>query len=604
MFDELSLTVRRRLLFSMRAYPRPYPPPPLGEGEGGGNTSPSTGNRPLGLAACGLAMLLCSAAMAQTTPPEVGRVLREKGSAPATRPAAPPAVPAPPQAEVPSPAAPKPGATIVLRGVSFTGNTVYSSETLAAFAADKVGQAVSLADLEQIAARITEHYRRDGWFLAQAVVPGQDVTSGRVEISILEGRLGKIRINRAPEAPIRERVLQGILSNLEPGKPIHQTQLERAVMLLSDLPGLKIQSSLEAGEEAGTSDMVVDVDLRRRWDASVDADNHGSRFTGEYRFGVLGRLNSPLELGDNLDLRLLTSSGGGLTFGRIGYELPVTSAGTRVGAAAGRLDYRLGGEFAPVGATGQAEFVELTATHPFIRARARNLFGRLSVDEKRLEDQVNAVPSRSDKRVRSLGLGLAFEGRDGLLGGGYVSAGTTLYLGELSIRSAADLAFDQSPAGRRTDGNFTRLAYQASRLQSLVGPTSFFLGAAGQFASKNLDSIEKIALGGPRGVRAYPSSEAVADEGHVLNAELRYSASADVTLSGFYDFGWAKLNRDPSPADTDNKRTLRGYGLGVFWTTDPGLTLRATVAWRDTAPSNTDLRDRLPRVFVQVVKSF
>jgi hemolysin activation/secretion protein len=494
--------------------------------------------------------------------------------------------------------------SIVLRGVSFTGNTLYSSETLAAFAADRIGQAVSLAELEQIAGRITEHYRRDGWFLAQAVVPGQDVTSGRVEISILEGRLGKIRVNRAPEAPIRDRVLQGILSALEPGKPIHQAGLERTVMLLSDLPGLKIQSSLESGEEPGTSDLAVDVDRRRRWDASVDADNHGSRYTGEYRLGVLGRINSPLELGDNLDLRLLTSSGGGLTFGRIGYELPVGYAGTRAGVAVGRLDYQLGKEFAPLGANGQAEFVELSATHPFVRARDRNLFGRLGLDEKRLEDRVDALGSRSDKRVRNLGLGLAFEGRDALLGGGYASAGATLYLGELSIRSAADLAFDQSPAGRRTNGSFTRLAYQASRLQSLVGPASLFLGAAGQFASKNLDSIEKIALGGPRGVRAYPSSEAVADEGHVVNAELRYSASADVTLSGFYDFGWAKLNRDPSPADTDNKRSLRGYGLGVFWTTDPGLTLRASLAWRDSAASNTDLRDRVPRLYVQMIKSF
>lgn len=542
-------------------------------------------------------------ALAQT-PPEVGRVLREGAQAPPA--AASPALqlPLPPTSQPQAESSPKPGASIVLRSVVFNGNTLYSSDILAAMVADKIGQSVTLADLEDIAGRITRRYRQDGYFLARAVVPGQDVTGGRVEISILEGQLGQVRINRAPEARIGEPVLQGVLGSLEPGKPIHEAKLERVVMLLSDLPGVSVQTSLESGEQPGTSDLIVDVNAGRRWDLSVDADNHGSRFTGEYRVGLLGRVNGPLERGDNLDLRLLSSAARGLTFGRLGYEMPVWYAGTRAGVAVGRLEYELGKDFATLGATGEADVLELNVIHPFIRSRSRNLFGKLSLEDKRLEDRVAAISSVSDKRVRSLGLGLAYEGRDAFFGGGYNSGGGTLYWGDLSIRSPQQIGLDQSAAGRQTDGRFTRMAYQLSRLQVLTQRTNAYLGLAGQLASKNLDSVEKISLGGPRGVRAYPSSEGVADEGHVLTVEYRYSVTPALTVSGFYDAGRAKLNRNPLPGDTDNKLSLRGFGVGLFWGAQYGLTMRASLAWRDTQPSATDLRDRMPRLYVQVIKSF
>jgi hemolysin activation/secretion protein len=536
----------------------------------------------------------------QPRPPDAGRVLKDAPQPPPFPSPPPPTIQLPAPAAPPTPEARAPAVTFELKDVVFKGNTVFGPDLLRALAADKIGQRVTLADLEEIARRVTERYQQAGYPLAQAVVPAQDVSNGVVEISVLEGRLGKIRFNKDPEAPVSDARLSGIASSSMPvGQPITQRDLERTMLLLSDIPGIRVESALELGEEVGTTDLVIDVHEGPPVLIGADVDNWGSYYTGQYRAGLYARVNSPFGLGDNLDLRLFDSSGGGQVYGRAAYEVPVGYQGTRLGIAAARVTYELQKEFATLGANGSAGLWELSATHPFIRSRASNLFGRLSYENIRLVDKLDVIDSSAVREVSNLGIGLAYELRDTLLGGGYTGAGASIYFGDLEIKSAEVLAIDQSPVGRHTEGSFTRVAFQGSRLQQLIERTSFFLGIAGQWANKNLDSSQQIALGGPRAVRAYPVNEAVADKGVVVNAELRYAVTPGVTVSGFYDFGWARFNVDPPPTVTDNDRTLRGFGAGLYWTAPWGMTVTASVAWPDSGPSQS-APNRDPRFFFQI----
>lgn len=547
------------------------------------------------------ALALCNAlpqmAFAQAVP-NAGGVLRETAPAPTTIPPAPDVAPLP-SSPPPAAAVAPGGPAFNVKAVRFTGNTVFSAEELQPLVAERIGQSNTLADLEALAMRVTEKYRSTGFMLAQAIVPVQDVTSGEVEISVIEGVLGKVRLEVDPAAPIRPGVIERIASRLKPGQPLHSRTLERVMLLLSDLPGVTPQAALEQGEASGTTDVIIVVAPEKRWDFSIDADNHGSRSTGEYRAGLIGRINSPFRLGDNLDARLQIGSGGGLTYGRLGYELPLGGEGTRIGLAYSRLDYELGKDFAALAGSGQADVVELTLTHPLIRSRARNLFGKLGWQEKWLDDRLSG--QNSGKRIRSLNFGLAFEERDRLLGGGYTSASATAFLGDLEFDSEAQRISDSGL--RRTEGHFEHWNYTVSRLNALIGKLNLFFGMTGQFADKNLDSAEKIALGGPHAVRAYAPSEATVDEGHVANLELRYSILPEVTVHGFYDWGWGRFNRQPLATDANNDISLRGYGLGAFWGSASGFALRTSLAWRATARGSADA-DRVPRLYVQLTKSF
>ena len=567
-------------------------------------TGVSSKTRRLEVLGLGVMLLIAPELWAQS-PPDAGRALREV--APDTEPprlsAEPPSLAVPVRPALPTPPS-TPGSSVsfVLREVSFTGNTVFSDGTLEPLVAGKIGQPVNLADLQTLAAQVTDYYQRAGYVLTQVVVPPQDVGSGRVQFSVIEGRLGRIRIERLADIAMPESAITPTLVGLQPGKPLNQKQLERAMLLLSDLPGLAPESSLESGNEPGTFDLIIELKPAPRVNFSVDTDNYGSRVTNEYRLGGFARINSPFGLRDNLDLRLLSSIGTGLTFGRVSYELPLGYSGLRASAAYSYLDYELGKDLEALGASGKAKVYEVALTYPFVRSRTQNLFGKLTIDDKKLFDNIAVVAQTSDKRLRSVGAGFVYEGRDALGLGGYTNAGMTAYFGKLNINSARDLALDQTAGGLNTQGRYTRIVYQASRLQALSSQTSALLALAGQLANKNLDSAEKISAGGPRAVRAYSASAGIGDEGHILNAEYRWSFRPDAVVSVFYDAGWVRFNRDSLPG-LPNSRTLRGYGMGLFWNPASGVSLRTSLAWR-VSDSESSGNDRNPRLYAQLVKIF
>ena len=121
-----------------------------------------------------------------------------------------------------------------------------------------------------------------------------------------------------------------------------------------------------------------------------------------------------------------------------------------------------------------------------------------------------------------------------------------------------------------------------------------------QTASKNLDSSEKMSLGGSAGVRAYPSGEGSGDQAALAQIELRYSAGVYAPYV-FMDGGTVKINTQPQASATTNKRNLSGAGLGLryqrnAWNAD------GTLAWRHKggAPQADTSSDPKPRLWVNV----
>lgn len=506
----------------------------------------------------------------------------------ATRPA-----PAAPELRPPAPAPGGPAFT--LRRVSFVGATVFTDADLQPLALPYIGKSVTLADLEAIAQHVTDKYRAEDFVLAQALVPVQDVSVGEVEISVLEGRIGRLRIEVDPAAPIEASKVSAMAARIGAGQPLRQSDLARVMLLLSDLPGVRAEATLEVGAAAGSTDLVISVTPTRSWDLALDADNYGPQSTSVYRVGVQGRWNSPMRIGDNLDYRLQVGTSGGLTFGRIGYEVPIASDGLRAGVAASSLEYALGGDFFGLDRYGRANVIEASLTYPLIRSRSRNLFTKLMLQAMWLSDIYGgAIDDSSDKRLNNVSVSLNYENSDRFLGGGFTGAGVSGLYGDLKLD--AD--------GRRNDalgtaGGFWLLNYNLSRLNTIVANTQAYLGVAGQLANKNLDSVMKVSLGGPRSVRAYAPGDATADEATIVNAELRYSPTLDVSLQVFYDWGRAKRIRFYDPAlGTDNTVRLRGYGVGVYWAAPKGFSLRASVAWPDSPVSEFNVGGA--QVYVQL----
>ena len=498
------------------------------------------------------------------------------------------------------------GAEFVLKGIVYRGTTEMQDSALSTLAAAYMGRRVTLADLEKLAELVTLEYRARGFFLAQAIVPQQRIEDGQAEISVLEGRLGQVKVKVAADAPTSEERVRAILAHLKPGAALQHASYERTMLLLSDLPGLKVQAGLEQGAETGTTDLVVEVSATdKRWQTSIEGDNYGTAASGRERLSATLRYASPFGIGDNLDARLMSSSGAHQTFGRLSYEAPLGADGLRLGAGVSRVGYELGAQFAALSATGTAQVFDVSAVYPLLRSRGRNMFLRATVESKALKDKTEAVSQDSDKRVNAGSIGVTWEARDTLFGGGYVNAGATAYLGRLKLKNDATRQLDQDAAtGHQTEGNFAKFSLTGSRLQSLFGRHNLFVSLVGQFANHNLDPSEKLALGGDRAVRAYPSGEVLVDNGWIGSVEGRYSATDDLVLALFHDAGRGEQARDANPNDVRNRRTLRGTGMGLTWSAPYAITLRAAVAWRMGDPPQSDSGASDPRVLVQVQKAF
>jgi hemolysin activation/secretion protein len=491
---------------------------------------------------------------------------------------------------------------IVVRTLRVTGASIFPEAELVALTGFRPGSELALSDLQAMALRITDHYRHHGYFVAQAFVPAQEIKDNAVSIAVSEGRYGAVTLRNATK--LSDRVASGPLEGLRSGDVISSDPLETRLLLLSDIPGVNVKSTLVPGTSLGTSDLLVDVTPGQRVTGSIDADNGGSRYTGAYRLGATVNLNNPLGLGDVASLRVLTA-GEGLNYARAAYQVQVGRA--QAGVAYSILDYSLGREFEGLDANGTAKIATVFGRYPIVRSRNDNLYAQLAYDAKSFQDKVDSIPSVTDRKSGVLTASLYGDHRDSLGGGGLNSFGLSWSAGKLDIETPAALTADAATA--RTNGHFNKLSFNAMRLQSLGGPFSLYGAVSGQFASKNLDLSEKMELGGMYAVRAYPEGEAYADQGVLVTLEARMDLPKFATLPGqmqlvaFVDAGQVTLNKDPWTAG-DNRRTLKGAGVGVNWS-DPGnFMVRASYARKLGHDVATSAPDKSGRFWLQLVKYF
>jgi hemolysin activation/secretion protein len=502
--------------------------------------------------------------------------------------------------------APAPGADsvkVLVKALRVTGATVFTQAELVSVAQFRPGSELTLPELQAMAGRITEYYRRRGYFVARAYLPAQSITDNVVTIAVTEGRYGKVSLRN--QSRLSDSVALGRLDGLDSGDAITIAPLESRLLLLSDVPGVKVNSTLVPGATPGTSDLLVDVTPGRLLSGSIDADNAGNPYTGEYRLGATLNLNNPLGRGDLASLRLLTS-GSGLRYGRASYQMPFGRFSA--GVAYSKLDYALGKQFEVLDAHGTADVASVFGTATLIRSRDSNLYAGLAYEDRTFQDRIDLFDTVTDKKAHVAIASLSGNHHDGFGGGGTNSFFLALSAGSLDIQTPEALAFDATSA--RTNGSYSKLWFNASRVQRITDILSVRAGVSGQVASKNLDPSEKMVLGGMDGVRGYPQGEAFGDQGYLATVEaslllagLSGHVPGQVHLLGFVDNGRVTINKNPWFIG-DNTRTLSSAGVGLTWD-DPGnFAVRTYYASKLGGEDALSAPDKSGRFWIQAIKYF
>jgi hemolysin activation/secretion protein len=478
--------------------------------------------------------------------------------------------PPPPKVELAEPQGPK----IVVTAFRFTGNTLVSSDELAAALAGYVGKPLGLEDLRNAAAEISLHYRRQG-YVATVAVPKQEVKAGEVTLRVLESRFGEVVFDPASDGRIFQDLMRRIILRAMPsGEPTDMRALDRGLLLVGDLPGASVTGGLAVGSEEGRSNLVL---LSRRtpvWSGSVTADNAGARSTGEARGLASLAMASPRGWGEQFTADALKSEGA--LYGRLAAAFPVGDEGARVSLGFSRMDYELvAAEFAATRPEGQASTWSADYVRPLARSRVFNLNFSLGLEDKSFRNSA-AGAMVSDYGIRALSAGFNGNLYDGLLGGGVNSAQLTWSIGNLDLAGSPNQA--AVAASTRAEGSFRKLRLALARTQNVAPDLVLAVSLNGQLASKNLDSAEKLFAGGVGAVRAYPINEGSGDAGYVAALEARWQCAPRWQAIAFVDHAHMRVNADNAinGAAVDNSLTYDGAGLGLSWQGPADSVWRAT----------------------------
>ena len=439
-------------------------------------------------------------------------------------------------------------AQFAFKGFKFEGNTVYSSNSLSRLIAKQVPAVKDLSDIQSAAQAVANRYQEDG-VLARVDLLPQDLTEGIVTITITEGKFSGARMESANSAKLPPDLLTRMVEKAQPvGAPVRLSNMDRATMLLNEVPGVQANVRLSTGQAEG----LVQVQDKNPWDGQLTMDNTGSvstgiiRFSSQFnRYGLLGRADAG-------SVQYMHSQG--LDYLRLGYNEPLGYGGARWGLNTEYTHYTvISDSYDSLDLHGPSNSLSLYVSQPWIRRRDFSSDWLVTAEHKNFTNI--STFSTSQYKVDNLTSTVSMTSQDSLWRGGENNASLQLQRGFVYYDTTNAL-----------DGGFTKWRLNMSRKNKINDSQALLLSYQRQWANRNLDSSEKFGIGGASSVRAYPGGEASGSEASQFTMEWQHDLQWNkqpYKLSAFYDVGSVTKYKYNDSGVANNNYSLQGVGLWI-----------------------------------------
>ena len=479
---------------------------------------------------------------------------------------------------------------VLVKDFLFEGNKKYSSEELKIATKELIDQELGYNDLLNVSRLVSNYYRSKG-FLATAYLPPQDIENGIVKIKVVEAVLGKIIYDLEEGEKLnlsKEKIDKRILFQIEKEGILDIAQLDKNIRNLNKIAGLNAIATLEEGNNFGETNIKVTALNTKTLSGNSFVDNNGSRSSGYNRFTNSINFDGLLNAGERITLTNIlsgdhhTENHEKSNYYAISSSFPIGLQGTEATLRVSKMEYKLSAPFDSTLPSGYSSEYNLTVNKPLIESLNFNLSSSLSLANNKYVNDLS-TGNNSDKDVLKSILGLSFDSRDQKLGGGVNYGSFNLSLAKLDLTDNFS-NYETDQAGADSNGRNFKGTLNLNRLQKLTEKTNLLIKFNGQLSPDNLDGSDQFSLGGPNGVRAYPSNEAAGDSGFVTSLELKRNLFNKIESSLFYDYGKIKLheslwtNWNSSNTNLKNNYHIRGWGVSFGIPFFNAFNLNATYA--------------------------
>ena len=209
-----------------------------------------------------------------------------------------------------------------IHNIILDGNTVLSKKDIAKTSSKHLNACITPEKISEIITAFSSLYKDKGYITTQIYVKEQSLKSGILTLNVIEGKVEHVKFGDDTTAdkvtgyfitPISSRSLADIILDREPAVSeshvLNMKAIDQTTENLSYIPSYQYKTNIEAGSKVGFS--KINISGTRTFPVSVyaEADTIGQKYTGHTRYTVGSRIDNPLKLGDNLNLKYISTRG-------------------------------------------------------------------------------------------------------------------------------------------------------------------------------------------------------------------------------------------------------------------------------------------------------
>lgn len=394
------------------------------------------------------------------------------------------------------------------------------------------------------------------------------------------GRATVLTLDAQEQDPLANLVAQRFAKAYPEGTLVDVQGIEAQLNAIAyDLP-VNLEASLR---QVGAEKVDVVINLKRidaapgkLTSAVVQLNNYGLKTYGREQLLGVVRVAGPTPLSEFVGVAQVSK---GVGYMRGEYSQPIEGWATRwnVYGTTVRSKADTAQELATFTQRGQSHELGagLTTLLNTNRAGTWHSVAELSQRQSKSElttHSTGVTVTTRDRRDNQLRLGIKSSHK--LSYADRLTSETTLTLGHLKLKPL-DASFGQ-PDAVNEQGSYQRLEHNGALQKALPADErwTFTTRWRAQTVSQNMDSYNKIALGGVNGIRAFDSDEGVGDQGVQVSFDLTRQINPNFYAGVFYDAGRVRTSKKPQ----SNSYSLQGAGVSLGGKVHPQVDWTLSVA--------------------------